>query len=83
MEGKSVARSFREGVERKSRDGWTGRKGNGEEPHGLEEAQVSRGIGSVVFYLPNIGIHLINIITELCVLCMGILELAISCYKSG
>ena len=78
-----MARSFREGVEWKSRDGWTGRKGNGKEPHGLQEAQVSRGIGSVVFYLPNIGIHLINIITELCVLCMGILELAISCYKSG
>jgi hypothetical protein len=34
---------------------------------------------SVVVYLPNLSKQFTNIITDLCVLCMGLLELEIYC----
>jgi hypothetical protein len=36
---------------------------------------------SVVANLPNLGVQLINIVTELCVFCMDLLGLEIYCNK--
>jgi hypothetical protein len=59
-------------------------KEDGAEPHGLEKPQVARDriAGeeiSVVVDLPNLGIQLINIITEMCVFYLGSLGLEIYC----
>ena len=57
-------------------------KEDGEEPRGLEKLQVVRDLiagkqSSVVVNLPNQGMQLISIVTELCVLCTGFLWLEI------
>ena len=61
---------------------------DGADPCILEEPQVARDLiaeeqSSVVVDLPNLGVQLINVITELCDLCTGILGLEIYQYKSG
>ena len=58
------------------------------ERHGLEEPQVARDFidgecSGVVLYLFNLGVQLVFISIEFCVLCMGILGLEIYHYKSG
>ena len=59
-------------------------KEDGTEPRGLEEPQVARDFmageeSSVVVDLPNLGVQLINIMTELCAVCtyLGLLGLEI------
>ena len=57
-------------------------KEDGAEPRGLEEPQVARDLpagewSSVVVYIFNLGTQLINTITELYVLCTGLLGLEI------
>ena len=58
------------------------------EQNPLAEPQVTRNFrdgqySSKMVYLPNLGIQPVNILTELCVLCMRILGLEIYQYKSG
>lgn len=64
-----------EGERRRKREsgGRTGRSQYGSEPHSLEKLKAARGliIGeliSIMRDLPNLGIELINILTEFCVL---------------
>ena len=57
-------------------------KGSGAEAHGLEKPQVLRGLidvedGNVAVDLPNLGVQLVFILTELCSLCTGLLGLEI------
>jgi len=78
-EGKGGAGGFREGEEERGERGKETEEDGGrwrkrtrkalEQSHnGLEKPQV-QGIS------PNLGVQLINIVAELCVLCMGLLEL--------
>ena len=60
--------------------------GDGAKTQGLEKPQVARDpiageYSTVVVDLPNIVVQIINI-TELCVLCMGLLGLEIYCNKT-
>lgn len=60
---------------------------DGAEPCGLEKSQVARDLIagkqiSVVVDLPNLGVQLINIITELCGFYMGSLGLEIYCNEA-
>jgi hypothetical protein len=76
MEDRVGEKKIEEGVE------------DGADPCVVEEPQVVRAFiagqqSSVVVYLPNLGLQLINILTELCGLCMIILGEKIFEHKSG
>ena len=95
VEGKGGAGGFREGEtgRKRGRQGDGGDRGiqrkrkwkeDETEPHGLEKLQVARDLiageeNCVVVNVPNLGVQRINIITELCVPCSGLLRLEISC----
>jgi hypothetical protein len=59
------------------------RKEDGAEPCGLEKWQVAREESSIVVDLPSLSMEPINIITELCVHCKGLLELEIYYKERG
>jgi len=53
-------------------------KEDGAEPHDLKKLQVARDLiageeSSVVVDLPSLGMQLVNIVTELCAFCTGLL----------
>lgn len=59
---------------------------DGAEPWGLEKPRIARdllagGSSRVVVDLPNLGVQFINIVIELCVLCVGLLGLEIYCNR--
>ena len=58
-------------------------KEDGAEPRGLEKWQVARKESSVVVDLPSLSMKPINIITELCVRCTGLLKLEIYYKERG
>jgi hypothetical protein len=66
----------------KKRGQWRKKKKSGAEAGGLEKPQVLRGLidgedGSVAVDLPNLGVQLVFILTELCFLCLDLFGLEI------
>jgi hypothetical protein len=85
VEGKGGSGGFREWEKRGKETEEEEVEGDGAGPHGLEKPQVAKDLragewSSVVVYLPNLGMQLINIVTELC-FCTGLLGLEIYCNR--